>query len=126
MLQVFCGIAAIGGHMASVFLNFRGGKGVATGAGVLLALVPKVCSIVFPIWLGVALLSRYISLASVIAALLTLPIYLFIEKEKEMLDKVVIAAFLGLLAVAVFIRHLSNMVRIVKKTEPKIFLKAPK
>lgn len=112
--------------MASVFLNFRGGKGVATGAGVLLALVPKVCPIVFPVWLGVALLTRYVSLASVIAALMTLPVYLFVEKEKEMPDKVVIAAFLGLLTVAVVMRHLSNMMRIIRKTEPKIFSNAAK
>lgn len=62
------GAAAIVGHVYSVWLRFRGGKGVATSAGVLLALAPVALLLGFLIWLGIVLATGYVSLASIIAA----------------------------------------------------------
>jgi len=62
------GAAAIVGHVYSVWVGFRGGKGVATSAGVLLALAPVALLIGFLIWFGIVLSTGYVSLASIIAA----------------------------------------------------------
>jgi glycerol-3-phosphate acyltransferase PlsY len=67
-LPAWAGAAAFGGHLYPVFLRFRGGKGVATFLGTLLALVPIVGIATCVLWLGVALMFRYSSLASVVSA----------------------------------------------------------
>jgi glycerol-3-phosphate acyltransferase PlsY len=67
------GAAAIGGHVFSPYVGFRGGKGVATGAGVFLALAPAAVGVGMIVWIGLVASTGYVSLAS-IAAALTLPI----------------------------------------------------
>lgn len=61
-------LAAVVGNCWSVFLRFRGGKGVATGLGALLALVPWAVVPAIPVWLAIALTTRYVSLGSILAA----------------------------------------------------------
>ncbi|MEK7385238.1 MAG: glycerol-3-phosphate 1-O-acyltransferase PlsY, partial [candidate division NC10 bacterium] len=63
-----CALAAVVGNCWSVFLRFRGGKGVATGLGALLALVPWAVVPAIPVWLAIALTTRYVSLGSILAA----------------------------------------------------------
>ncbi len=65
--EVMGGIAAISGHNWSLFLWFKGGRGVATGLGVIALLAPKVTVIVFVAWCLVVYFTRYVSLASIIA-----------------------------------------------------------
>ena len=65
------GLFAVIGHVTSIFAGFRGGKGVATGVGVLSLLMPKVMAIVVAVWLVLFLLTRYVSIASIVAAALT-------------------------------------------------------
>ena len=65
------GLFAVIGHVTSIFAGFRGGKGVATGVGVLSLLMPKVMAIVVVLWLVLFLLTRYVSIASIVAAALT-------------------------------------------------------
>lgn len=67
-LPVAYGLAAVGGHVWSVFLRFRGGKGVATGAGALLGLAPVAGAASVLVWAGLALATRTVSVASVAAA----------------------------------------------------------
>jgi len=67
-LRVLCGFLAVVGHNWTIFLGFKGGKGVATSAGLLLGLVPQACGIAFATWLVIFLASRYVSLASILAA----------------------------------------------------------
>ena len=69
-LAVAYGLAAIAGHVWPVTLRFRGGKGVATGAGVLLALAPLTTLIALLIWIGVVSLTRYVSVGSIATATL--------------------------------------------------------
>jgi len=67
-LALAYGLAAIAGHVWSVFMRFRGGKGVATGAGVLIALAPTSALIGLLVWIGVVMITRYVSVASIAAA----------------------------------------------------------
>jgi acyl phosphate:glycerol-3-phosphate acyltransferase len=67
---IFIAAAPVVGHMYSVFLKFKGGKGIATGAAVVLALVPLVFAIIFTVWIVLLLTTRYVSVASLSAATL--------------------------------------------------------
>jgi glycerol-3-phosphate acyltransferase PlsY len=67
---IFIAAAPVVGHMYSVFLRFRGGKGIATGAAVVLALVPLVFAIILVVWIALVLTTRYVSVASLAAATL--------------------------------------------------------
>ena len=111
---VLCGILAIAGHSWSVFLAFKGGKGVATGLGVIAALMPMVTLIVFAVWFAIVYFTGYVSLGSIIGAALVPILTLFFGFHTEFL-------ILGLIA-AVFIiyRHKSNIERLLNGTESKI------
>jgi glycerol-3-phosphate acyltransferase PlsY len=83
---LLCGAAAIMGHVFSVFVRFRGGKGVATAAGVMLALSPLPLVVCLGVWLLVLWLSGYVSLASLIAAaVLPLAVWLLQPARRELL-----------------------------------------
>ncbi|MBR4151659.1 MAG: glycerol-3-phosphate 1-O-acyltransferase PlsY [Selenomonadaceae bacterium] len=69
--MVIGGFFAIVGHVISIFTGFKGGKGVATGLGVLSILMPKVMAIVAVIWIILVVLTRYVSIGSIVAASLT-------------------------------------------------------
>jgi glycerol-3-phosphate acyltransferase PlsY len=69
--QIFalvCGLTAMVGHVFSVFVGFKGGKGVATAAGVMLGLTPAALLIALVVWIAVVALSGYVSLGSIVAA----------------------------------------------------------
>ncbi len=68
-VPLFCGAMTIAGHNWSCFLGFRGGKGIATSAGMLIGLAPLCVGIAFLAWLAVFLTLRYVSLASIVACL---------------------------------------------------------
>jgi len=113
--QGLMGIFAILGHNFSVFLKFRGGKGVATSLGVLIIYSPTPALLTIAIWLIVAIFTRYSSLGAVISfALLPLNIYLFDFQNRE---KLLIAAFIS---VFIIIRHGDNIMRLLKGAERKI------
>ena len=111
---VLCGILAIASHSWSVFLAFKGGKGVATGLGVIAALMPEVTLIVFAVWFAIVYFTGYVSLGSIVGAALVPILTLFFGLHTEFL-------ILGLIA-AVFIiyRHKSNIERLLNGTESKI------
>lgn len=108
------GLSAILGHNFSVFLRFRGGKGVATSFGVLLIYSPKIALITFIIWLAVVLMTRYSSLGAITAFGL-LPINIFVFDYTEVKLGVSIA-----IAVLVLARHADNISRFIKGSERKI------
>ena len=105
------GILAIVGHSASVFLRFKGGKGVATGLGVLIMLMPTVSVCVFFIWLIIVMISKYVSLGSIIAAAFV-PIlaYMFNLSLSFIVFGIVAAIF-------VIYRHKTNIVRLLQGNE---------
>jgi glycerol-3-phosphate acyltransferase PlsY len=110
-LRIVAGIAAILGHNYTCWLRFRGGKGIATSAGVLLGWMPLVLLIVLAVWILVFATSRYVSLASVSAAVALPAVALFADASGRM---TVIAALVGALAVY---KHRSNLRRLLDGTE---------
>lgn len=108
------GIGAIAGHNWSVFLNFKGGRGVATGLGVIAMLVPKVTLIVFVVWALIVYFTRYVSLASIVAAALVPVSMWLLQVRQEFFYFGVLAALF------VIIRHRPNIERLLKGEEPKI------
>lgn len=111
-------LSAIAGHSFSVFLKFRGGKGVATTMGGFLALVPWVLLIGIAVWLVVFYASRYVSLASILFGL-SLPISAFFLKESNW-----VMGFCAVIAALLVIRHKSNISRLLNGTENR-FSKDP-
>jgi glycerol-3-phosphate acyltransferase PlsY len=114
--QRFALAAAIGaflGHLFPVWLRFRGGKGVATYLGLLLGLVWPAALVFGAIWLAVAALSRYSSLAALVASAATPPFVWWISDAR-------VALVFALLSVLLWIMHRANIERLLEGTEGKI------
>lgn len=111
-------VAALLGHSFSCFTKFKGGKGVATATGGLLVLMPAAIAIALAVWLATFYSLRYVSLASILAAL-TLPVAAFFLKLPPLLVGVA-----GLIAAFVVLRHRTNIARLLDGTENK-FAKKP-
>jgi glycerol-3-phosphate acyltransferase PlsY len=107
------GAAAFVGHVFPVWLGFKGGKGVATFIGVLLALSWPVGLIFCAVWLVIALAQKYSSLAALTAAA-TAPIFSYV------VDGGRLAGTAAILAILLFYTHRGNILRLMNKTEPKI------
>lgn len=111
-------ICAVMGHSFPVWLKFRGGKGVATAIGVLFALMPIAAAIMCGVWLVTFEIGRYVSLASVIAAI-ALPISVAAMLFLHRIDTPVLLYFSLCLTTLVVVRHRSNLARLVRGTEPR-------
>jgi len=111
------GVAAILGHNYTCWLHFKGGKGIATSAGVLVALVPVPLLIILGVWIIIFALSRYVSLASISAAF-ALPFAAWAVGESRTITFVT-AALAGL---AIY-KHKANIKRLVSGTENRIAFK---
>ncbi|MDR3299237.1 MAG: glycerol-3-phosphate 1-O-acyltransferase PlsY [Candidatus Accumulibacter sp.] len=107
-------LAVFFGHLFPIFLKFKGGKGVATGAGVLLGLSPLLGLIALGVWLAVAFTLRYASLAAMAAAAAaSLTALMFWGGG-------ISALVVGIVAIALIVRHWGNLQRLMAGTEPKI------
>jgi glycerol-3-phosphate acyltransferase PlsY len=112
-------IAAIGctvflGHLYPVFLKFRGGKGVATGLGVLLVIAPLASVLLVGVFIAVVIPTRLVSLSSIItAALAPLALWMFFQPP-------VIVLMGGVLAAMIVWRHRGNIQRLLAGTEPRL------
>lgn len=120
MLAVFCGLMAFLGHIFPVYLAFRGGKGVATGLGVALALNWEAALIALGVWFLVLLVSRFVALASMIAGI-ALPVAhgFLAEKPFDPASSLPVTIFLILGGFLVLVRHLGNLSRILRGVESK-------
>jgi len=108
------GLSAVLGHMFSAFLSFKGGKGVATGLGVMLAYSPAVAGIMLLIWIAVALIFRISSLAAIIAVSV-MPVILILLGESD------IKVTIGIIIAALIIyKHKSNIKNLIAGTESRI------
>ena len=112
---VVAGAASVLGHMFTPWLAFKGGKGVATAGGVLLALAWPVGLLGIATWLAVAFATRYSSLAALVAAV-AVPVYAWFLTERLR------ALFILFLAVIVLVRHHENIRRLLRGEESKIKL----
>ena len=121
VVRLLAGIAAIVGHMLPIWARFRGGKGVNTAAGVLFAITPKTMWIVIGVFALVLYISRYVSLASIVAAIMfpaTIAIRMFVF-DIEALDRSLLL-FGGIFALAILYAHRSNIRRLIAGTENKV------
>jgi acyl phosphate:glycerol-3-phosphate acyltransferase len=113
-LIILGGIGAILGHSKSIFLNFTGGKSVATSIGVLLVMNPLVALSTIGVFGIVLAVSRIVSLSSIAGAIAVIILMIFF---KQPLPYILFASFAG---IYVIIRHKANISRILAGTEPKI------
>jgi acyl phosphate:glycerol-3-phosphate acyltransferase len=116
---ICAGVAAILGHMYSCWLYFKGGKGIATSAGVLIAWVPLPLLIILAIWIVVIAFTRYVSLASICASF-ALPFAAWIVGKST----TVILVTAALAALAIY-KHRANIQRLLKGTENRIGTRQP-
>lgn len=116
-LRIAAGLAALLGHNYTCWLKFKGGKGIATSAGVLAALVPLALVIGLGVWIIVFTASRYVSLASILAAL-SLPLAAWLTRSS--LTLVVVTAAMAALAIY---KHRGNIQRLANGTESRLAFK---
>lgn len=116
---VFLGMVIILAHTYSCFINFKGGKGVATSLGVFLFLAPYVILVLILVFFTVFAMFRYVSLASIISAS-ALPILVFIMDKSNNIYLFVLSLIIG---VFVIYRHKTNIERLYRGTETKFKFK---
>ncbi len=117
LFPVLAAGAAVAGHVWPFTLKFKGGKGVATTIGALLALAPWSVLIALITWIGIFYLVRYVSLASILAAVM-LPLTAAVERILRGNEPPVsIMVLLVLLAVVILVRHKSNIKRLLAGEE---------
>ena len=112
-LAVLVGLGTVLGHCVPVWLGFRGGKGVATAAGVLLALTPLIMILVLALFGALVWLTRYVSLGS-IAAALAAPLLAWAFELYQIRDLYV------LLALVILIKHQANIRRLIAGSENRV------
>ena len=113
LLGLAAGIAAVAGHCFPVWLKFKGGRGVATGFGVLLAALPLVGLLACATWAAVAAIFRFSSLAA-LAAYLAAPVYAAVFYD------VPEGIFAAVISILIIVRHRANIARLRAGTEPRI------
>lgn len=113
-MMILGGLLALVGHSCSLFLHFKGGKGVATGLGIILFLAPWETLIVFAVWAVIVALTRIVSLGSIVAAVLVpITMYFFAEPMP-------VTVFGLLAAILVVVRHKDNIIRLMQGKELKV------
>ncbi len=116
---ILVGAAVMVGAIFPVWLRFRGGKGVAAGAGVMIGLFPLASALLVPLWLVLVLITRITSLASVVTAAAFTPLAAALGASWEY---IVLAGAMSLL---VIVRHRANIRRLLAGKEPRIDLRRP-
>jgi glycerol-3-phosphate acyltransferase PlsY len=115
-LQIFAGLIAIIGHIFPVLAGFRGGKGVATVFGMLLAIQPLLTIYCIGVFLAVLLITGIVSVSSMLAGL-AFPLFLFVFFDTP---SVIFKTFSVFVTVALLITHRKNIRRLLKGEEPKL------
>ncbi|HEX8277210.1 MAG TPA: glycerol-3-phosphate 1-O-acyltransferase PlsY [Segetibacter sp.] len=114
--MVGLGLAAVLGHIFPIFASFKGGKGVATLFGMVIAIQPIVAVLCVGVFLLVLYLTRFVSLSSILASIAFAVFILFIYNEEEPLYRVFAVA----VALMVILTHQKNINRLLKGTESKV------
>jgi len=113
LFALACGVAALLGHVFSVFVGFKGGKGVATAAGVMLGLAPLALAVSAVVWAVLVGVTGYVSVGSIVAAaVLPLAVYLLEDSTSPALLWIAAA-----IAAGVILLHRRNIQRLLKGTE---------
>ncbi len=114
-------LLSVMGHTFSVFLNFKGGKGVATSLGIIIGFNPTIAVIAFGIWFLILGITRYISVASIIASI-SVPVQMYFWKSMNVPKAYLIVSSIAVALIVV--KHISNIKRLAQGCEPKIGQKA--
>ena len=114
VLAIVCGVAAVLGHNYPCWLKFKGGKGIATSAGVLAALVPWALIIILSLWILFFALTRYVSIGSLVASF-TLPFASWFTTHSTLLTLVT-----GAMGVLAIYKHRANIERLLHGTESRV------
>lgn len=122
LVQIIAGITAVIGHIWTIFADFKGGKGIATGLGVLITIITLDIALALAIFVIVVSLSKYISLGSISAAV-SIPIIMIVRENIFGVDIQgyhTILPFVILLAIMVIYTHRSNIIRLLNGNENQI------
>jgi acyl-phosphate glycerol 3-phosphate acyltransferase len=120
VLRVGAAALAFLGHLYPLYLGFRGGKGVATGAGTIFVLVPGPAALAVLAWVTVLFASRIVSLASLVAVMILVIARLLATPDAFCRDHLPITAYLMAGAAMVFVKHRANLGRLVAGNENRI------
>jgi acyl phosphate:glycerol-3-phosphate acyltransferase len=118
LCAILAGVSSVIGHSYPVWLGFKGGKGVATSFGVVFGLIPLAALIAVLVWLITFGTTRYVSVASMTAAI-ALPITVLVMLYVKLLSGLTLLLFSICLAAIVIWRHRSNLSRLMSGTEPR-------
>lgn len=118
-LELVLGISALFGHIFPVYAGFRGGKGIATLLGVVITINPIAALSTCLVFVLILIITRYVSLSSMIASL-AFPIYIIFVEKTEILSLITFSLFITVL---VIITHQKNIERLIRREESKIFSK---
>ncbi len=121
-LSLLYACLAVAGHNWSIFLRFKGGKGVATTVGAILGVAPIMVAVGFVAWLIIFLATRYVSLASILTAII-ITVYAWITKSEGQL---LLPSVLTILALLMIWRHKTNIQRLLNGTENRFNFKKKK
>jgi glycerol-3-phosphate acyltransferase PlsY len=128
LVQIIAGIAAVIGHIWTVFAGFRGGKGIATALGMLIMIVTVDMLVALGIFVLVVTISRYVSLGSILAAL-SVPLTL-VFRENILHDHIqsygTLLPFVVAVSLLVVFTHRKNVIRLLNGTESKLSFKKKK
>lgn len=113
VFQLIIGLFAVIGHTYPVFAKFKGGKAVATSAGIILGLNPLLFLVAIITFILTLYISKYVSLSSMVTGVITIIVSIFFQDIDLIILTTILSAF-------VFYRHTENIKRIKNKTEPKI------
>ncbi|MCK5851297.1 MAG: glycerol-3-phosphate 1-O-acyltransferase PlsY [Kiritimatiellae bacterium] len=114
--------SAVAGHNWSIFLRFKGGKGVATTVGAILGIAPLMVGVGFIAWVIVFVTTRYVSLASILTAI-AISVYAWVTKEQ---GELLLPSVLTVLALLIIWRHKANIGRLLSGTENRFNFKKKK
>lgn len=119
-VRVAAGLSAVAGHIWPIFARFRGGKAVATTAGVFLALAPVATVVAIAVWLSIVFTTKYVSVGSMAAAVV-LPFAVGIEaRAVRMAQPLPVVAAAAAVAIVIVVLHRSNMRRLLAGTENRV------
>jgi glycerol-3-phosphate acyltransferase PlsY len=119
---ILAAVMCVVGHTFPIWLRFKGGKGVATSAGAVFGLMPLAAVIIFLVWVVVFETTRYVSVASLVAAS-ALPMTVALLIHWEIIEGAGLLYFSTVLAILVVWRHRSNFSRLLKGTEQRFIRK---
>jgi acyl phosphate:glycerol-3-phosphate acyltransferase len=118
-VQALVALAVFLGHLYPIFLRFKGGKGVATAFGVMLAVQPLVALTAFLTWLFVAKIFKYSSLAAMVSAVCA-PVFYLLGDPRVWVTQPQLTWVLAVIALFLLYRHRANIERLLKGTEPRV------